>query len=124
MKKVIERTAKDRFEEDLINAMDMAVLDMINSKDDADVLRLRGNLSALSEAYKALEENSNKEKEVRATDKAATKNMITGFGTTILNVAATVGLTLTTFAFETSGEGSFFTTAGRTAIANALKFRK
>lgn len=119
--KNIEKTPKEHLEEDLCTAMDEIVLDLMNSTIAEDSLRLRGNLSALSEAYKAFEENSNKEKEVRETSKAANKTMITGFGTTILNVATTVGLTLATFGFETSGQGSFFTTAGRAAISAALK---
>lgn len=120
MKKKNIETPKDILERDICESMDKIVLSMMDSVGE-DNIRLRGNLSVLTEAYKAIEENTNKEREISDTSKAATKNLITGIGTTILNVGATIGLTLATFGFETSGAGSFFTTAGRAAIANALK---
>lgn len=124
MKKNIEKTPKEKLEETLCSAMDETVIAMMNSTNGEDNLRLRGNLSALSEAYKAFEENSSKEKEITENSKTANKTMITGIGTTLLNVGTTIGLTLATFGFETSGQGSFFTTAGRAAISAALKFGK
>ncbi len=120
MKKEKTITPAEQLLNDTIACLDNSVLDMYTSKGE-DTLRLRGNIAALTELYKTIEESEAKKEELKVQKMGNVTNLICGLSSTIVSAGTTIGLTLSTFAYETVGQGSFFTTAGRAAISAALK---
>ena len=78
-------------------------------------------LEAMAKAYAEIVKAEAEMTKVNNEKKAERNKNIVGIATTAVTTGVTVGLTLVTFAYETSGCGNFFTTAGRQTIANVLK---
>lgn len=78
-------------------------------------------LEAMSKAYADIVKAEAEMTKVINEKKAERNKNIVTVATTAVTTGVTVGLTLVTFAYETSGCGNFFTTAGRQTISNVLK---
>ena len=78
-------------------------------------------LETMSKAYAEIVKAEAEMTKVNNEKKAERNKNIVTVATTAVTTGVTVGLTLVTFAYETSGCGNFFTTAGRQTISNVLK---
>lgn len=78
-------------------------------------------LAVMSKSYADIVKAEAELMKVEAEKKDAKKKNIITIATTATSVVSTVALTIVTFAYETSGNGNFFTTTGRQTIGNVLK---
>lgn len=78
-------------------------------------------LTAMSRAYADIVKAEAEMTKVNNERKSERNKNIVAVATTAVTTGVSVGLTLVTFAYETSGCGNFFTTAGRQTIANVLR---